>query len=1019
MVLASAGGRWVTSDALEFDLWRDRPPRSPRSALQLVVSRLRDALDDRDHEIIRSGTNGYRLDLRRVEIDLLIWTEHVARSRRLVESGRQAEAAAELEQARALWRGTPLAPMDSSEILDNERFRLIQARLDALVLEGRILADFGRPGDAIHCLAGAGEHVHYREDVAVLLMRSYAATNRRADGLQVANTARRHLRSELGISPSADFEAAEAVLLESGRSTPEPGPTVELRRRPQWRQAFFDRILGLVLDELASGKPRVLIVEGPARSGRSTLLGDLSSGLEAAGRTVLTVGRELGESHTLRRLVAENELRSAHGQLAEHVLLLDELERFGGSGGLALLIDDAGHLDHWSTAFLARLSRSSTLMVAVLATSTQSGERDASEAMEAAIRHTMPPLAMEDVEAELAAALGSGLRPSRRQQLAREILTWSGGDAATVLQAIEVLGRDLDAVLPLPATRRSAVGRRLAGLEERWIEIVRAAAVLDVEIDPILVSAVVERPVEEVITALSAFDRTGLVVPSRRPGRRAFADGVTQAILAEPVDELTSLRHHDRAGRWLLEHSDRLAAASRHLLAALPLGSSDAASSAARAGGRELFQGGQYQEAAELLELAVHLIDDPVERAQVRYEQAVALEWSGRIEDADEIFTSVVEQAAVSEDHELLAAAALAGGGHSGRIGGQEHRRQRLQLAASRLPDGSPMNSRVAVELAYERWAARLPLEPATVSEVERQASTAGAPAHLLARRLVLWWRDLIDGVDLPDAHALAADALSVRQDDIQHMGETVKCLLVAAGVAQAHGALSAVEEWLDEIDLVGRRTGMPQARWQPVAFRASLEEMRGLPTAADATAERALAIGTSLDITDALPTFMLHHLGRALLSGGLGSLAGPVEEAADRLRFPVWYAIKGLAALDVGDEAAARQSLGQMRLDSSDDRDYFRIQALALGALLATRLDRPEEGLAATDALSSHEGRLLFLGHGGPFLGPIDWYRAQPVAAFGDPTEGARLAAAADELTTRAGADAWLRSELRAFSPI
>lgn len=139
-VLVVEAGRVVPVDALVVDrVWGERPPVSAKSALRAYLSRLRRALDPTRMSIPRRGA-GYLLDIGPDVVD-----SH--RSHRLVTAAREhrdpRRALALVEDALALWRGEPLAELDTEwaqavrERLRHERAAAEADRIDGVLTCGR------------------------------------------------------------------------------------------------------------------------------------------------------------------------------------------------------------------------------------------------------------------------------------------------------------------------------------------------------------------------------------------------------------------------------------------------------------------------------------------------------------------------------------------------------------------------------------------------------------------------------------------------------------------------------------------------------------------------------------------------------------------------------------------------------------------------------------------------------------------------------------------------------------------
>src|SRR6266700_6223266 len=145
LLLLNANGV-VSRDQLIDALWGERAPASAQRSLDTYVSRLRTLLGG---DRIERHSPGYRLRVEPGELDL-------ERFETLLEQGRAASAARDPAAARELlhaaldlWRGRPLADLESEPFAASESARLEERRL--LALEGRMEADLelGRDGELV------------------------------------------------------------------------------------------------------------------------------------------------------------------------------------------------------------------------------------------------------------------------------------------------------------------------------------------------------------------------------------------------------------------------------------------------------------------------------------------------------------------------------------------------------------------------------------------------------------------------------------------------------------------------------------------------------------------------------------------------------------------------------------------------------------------------------------------------------------------------------------------------------
>jgi predicted ATPase/DNA-binding SARP family transcriptional activator len=207
-ILGLAVGSAVPVTRLVDVVWGDRPPRTADKTLQGYVARLRRTLGPA--AIARVGA-AYRLDLAPDAVD-------VARFRRHLDRG-------EVDDALALWTGTPLAGLDAPGLT---------AAVDGLVESwlGAVEVAVGRrvdadPAAAVAPLTELTTDHPFREELWALLMTALYRVGRQADALAVFQRARDRLRDELGVDPGPRLRDVEARVLvhDDGLVAVSAGPT--------------------------------------------------------------------------------------------------------------------------------------------------------------------------------------------------------------------------------------------------------------------------------------------------------------------------------------------------------------------------------------------------------------------------------------------------------------------------------------------------------------------------------------------------------------------------------------------------------------------------------------------------------------------------------------------------------------------------------------------------------------------------------------------------------------------------
>ena len=278
-LLALAGGQVVSSAALADALWGDTPPAKPDDQLAVLVSRLRsvlgrDRIEHRDH--------GYLLRCDWLDAaELAGLTEEIDRRR---GAGHMMGAAAAARVALSLIRGDGPVP------LPGEWAQLKRADLERLIRHARQVAatallDAGDWMAAADAASTALERDPYDEAALRVLLRAQVMGGRVAAALAAYASARERLADELGTDPSPETEELQLAILrgELVPAGPAPAPaSLGLVGR--------DEELGY-LDAVAmrarGGAVEVLVIEGEAGIGKTTLLRTWADRRGSAGDTVL------------------------------------------------------------------------------------------------------------------------------------------------------------------------------------------------------------------------------------------------------------------------------------------------------------------------------------------------------------------------------------------------------------------------------------------------------------------------------------------------------------------------------------------------------------------------------------------------------------------------------------------------------------------------------------------------------------------------------------------------------------
>lgn len=191
----------VSTTRLIEATWQ-QPPPTAQSQIQMVISRLRRALVvGPDEHVISTEPSGYRLQAGPGQLDSAVFQEHVAAAQDLARSSLD-EAVARLRDGLAMWRGSALAGLEGSTVLDSWAGSLEETRLAAHELCLRLELQRGRHTETVGELMEATEAHPLREGLQGLLMQALYLSERQAEALAVYRQTRRRLIEELGVEPA-------------------------------------------------------------------------------------------------------------------------------------------------------------------------------------------------------------------------------------------------------------------------------------------------------------------------------------------------------------------------------------------------------------------------------------------------------------------------------------------------------------------------------------------------------------------------------------------------------------------------------------------------------------------------------------------------------------------------------------------------------------------------------------------------------------------------------------------------
>ena len=263
-VLLLHANRVVSRDRLIDAVWGEHVPETANSALQGYVSALRKMLGA---DLILTRAPGYVLETAPASVDLGRFESLVAEGSAAFAAGEASPASELLREALDLWRGEPLADLDSVEFVQIERPRLEELRLSAV--GERVDADLalGRHAELVPELHALVAGHPLRERLRAQLMLALYRSGRQAEALDVYQQGRRLLAQELGLEPGEGLKRLEHSILEQDPALGAPARAApqspRARKRPR-RRALSGALAIAVLAGIAG--LAVALTEGGAKA---------------------------------------------------------------------------------------------------------------------------------------------------------------------------------------------------------------------------------------------------------------------------------------------------------------------------------------------------------------------------------------------------------------------------------------------------------------------------------------------------------------------------------------------------------------------------------------------------------------------------------------------------------------------------------------------------------------------------------------------------------------------------------
>jgi DNA-binding SARP family transcriptional activator len=1059
--LALYGGRPVAVDTIVDLVWSDQPPAGVAGTLQAYVSGLRRVLEPERRRrapatVLVTAAPGYALRLDAGALDAERFERLVDEQHRRVQllsrhgppvlsADDLGACTAALDEAVALWRGTPYAELDEAPQAVGERTRLEELRLVAL--EDRAVARLA-----------LGEHATVAADLEALTgeyplrerlwgLRALALTRagRQADALQVLREVRDVLDEELGIEPGLELRDLQTAVLRQdpvlewapppaqpgapilpvSPAPPEPEGERSPLTGPDWPMVGRDADLAALTEawqRAGAGGATYAVLTGEPGIGKSRLAAELAT-LARAGGARVCVGRCTQDdvapplwpwSQVLETLDATLPVTDDDdaAQFEGFALIAACVREAARVQPVLLVLDDLHWADPCSLRVLRLLTETATdERLMVLATWRNSPEptgalADVAESLARrhAVRRELTGLSAAGV-GEVFGAVAHN-RPTGDQ--ADALAERTDGNPFFVVEYARLAGEHADLARLLseeqpPAGVQDVLVRRLARLPEGTVTVLRTAAVIGRRFDMSTLARATGVDEDALLDVVEPAEAAGLV---RDIGveRFTFAHALVRDTLTAGLSATRRARVHARVAEALEHQPDRATERALHWSAAGPSYVGKAWRSAVEAAGvaRRLYA---HQQSAELLRSALTaMADDPAATPRDRYDVLMhlvdAYRWSAMW---PELTATVEEAVAVAEElgnAELVARAAMAT--TQGALWqSAAHGKTNLEIVGAlrrsldRLPeDDDPLRCRVLLSLANELYYGAPYAERRSLADDALAMARRIGDDRLLLDACQVTFVALWKAGTAPERLGWAEESL-----DLARRGGHERALVVSACLrAVALAELGRPAEMWTASELA--RTEAERLR---ILYGLLVLDSLHLPWLAMAGRfEECEAIVERIEDLDRQVTLEQSEDVMASAMVTMSQWRRDTDQAVEVLQsmeggpFPVSAMIVALLWRG-GREDDARAYYGTHPVDLGTD-DWFSLLNWGMAGEASRYVDDPALGAAAYAMLEPLAGRSC--GSGSGFAsGPVDAYLAMAASAADRAEEATRHADAAERL--------------------
>jgi predicted ATPase/DNA-binding SARP family transcriptional activator len=218
LALAAAAPREQTADRLIEGLWADNPPLDVTKALQVLVTRLRKALEKSGIGIVLEP-DGYRLDMETAQIDAVQFRRLCGEERSVAATDLIARRR-HLERALRLFRGEPFGDMRDEPLVSHAATEISLMRDDIVGRFHEIRLSLGEAGGLLPELMSWAQAHPIDEAAWCRLAVGLAQAGRRPEALRALRRYRQVVGETTGLEPTSAVTDLEADLIAAAPAEP-------------------------------------------------------------------------------------------------------------------------------------------------------------------------------------------------------------------------------------------------------------------------------------------------------------------------------------------------------------------------------------------------------------------------------------------------------------------------------------------------------------------------------------------------------------------------------------------------------------------------------------------------------------------------------------------------------------------------------------------------------------------------------------------------------------------------------